>query len=212
MVISPSQAVPQISGVNMTTALSRLAGNAKLLLKLFGDFRKQNHDMVQQVQETLKTGDTETAQRLLHTLKGVAANLAMDALAEAAKAAEIALKEESTSSLAQAFDALQLKLDEVCNSIEQTLEPATPAPAPAPAAAAPELNMDEHSIRALTEAIRLAVRHSPDAAFVFETVRETLRRSYPQQADDIAANLDNFAFSAALKDLQQIAAELKLTV
>lgn len=207
MVTNSPQTVPQIAGVNMATALARLAGNAKLLLKLFGDFRKQNLTMVQQVQETLDAGDTETAQRLLHTVKGVAANLAMDDLAEAAKVAEYTVRENNRAALPQALAAMQVKLDEVCSSIEQALAPAEPAPVAVPGAV-----MDEHTKKAFAETIRLAVRHSPDAAFVFETVRETVRALHPQQADAIAGHLDSYAFGEALKELQKLAEELKLIV
>lgn len=199
----------------MPAALARLAGNAKLLLRLFGDFRTQNHDIVRQIRETIQAGDHETSVRLLHTVKGVAANLAIDIVAEAAKDAEHAAREQDTTGLNDALMVLEDRLRDVCQSIESTMAPVAAPIAPATPPKAPVQGgnpvVNPLIQQAMTETIRLAAQQSPDAIFVFETIRDDLRRIHPEQTDIIASSLDNYAFADASRHLATLAAALKLS-
>lgn len=204
----PQQSVPNIAGVNMPVALARLAGNAKLLVKLFGDFRKQNLNTIQQIREKQEAGDAETAVRLLHTLKGVAGNLAMENLAEAARIAEMATKDGNTAELEPAMKVLEEQLTTLCASIEAALAPAeapVASPAAAPAGQAPLSALVQ---KALAETMRLVNQQSPDATFVFETIRSDLRSQYPARVDHIAAHLDNYAFAEAARELRLLVADM----
>lgn len=203
----PQQSVPNIAGVNMPVALSRLAGNAKLLIKLFGDFRKQNHDTIQQIRDKQEAGDIETAVRLLHTLKGVAGNLAIDDLAEAARVAECATKDGNAAALEPAMQILEKQLVAVCDSIEAALAPQE-APAPPPAAPASGAPLSALVQKAMAETMRLVNQQSPDATFVFETIRSDLRGQYPAHVDRVAAHLDNYAFADAARELRLLAAAM----
>lgn len=206
------QALPDIPGVNMKTALARLAGNAKLLSKLFGDFRTQNLDMVNQIRQTIQSGDSETAVRMLHTLKGVSANLAIDSVSEAAKEAEFAARENDGPRLETALLLLQERLDAVCSAIVQALAPAAPVQTVAPPKAeqVSAANLSPLVRQAMAETIRLANMQSPDAIFVFETIREDLHHAYPKQTAAIAESLENYAFGESAKHLADLAATLKI--
>lgn len=211
----PQQSIPDIVGVNMSVALARLAGNAKLLIKLFGDFRKQNLDTIQQIREKQSEGDIDTAVRLLHTLKGVAGNLAIDDLAEAARVAEHATKEKDALALEPAMQHLEKQLNAVCASIEAALAPAGAPPTPSTPAkslvsttASENAAMSMLSQKAMAETMRLVNQQSPDATFVFETIRADLRSQYPDQVERIAGHLDNYAFADAARELRLLAADM----
>jgi HPt (histidine-containing phosphotransfer) domain-containing protein len=55
---------------------------------MLADFRHRYRDAAERVEELLRQGQPATAARILHTLKGVAGNLAMPALREDAQALE----------------------------------------------------------------------------------------------------------------------------
>ena len=57
------------------TGLSRVGGNRKLYLKLLRQFIEQQGPAVEQITEALARGDIALAERLAHTLKGVAGNI-----------------------------------------------------------------------------------------------------------------------------------------
>lgn len=202
------QALPDIPGVNMKTALARLAGNAKLLLRLFGDFRNQNLDMANQIREAFRSDDTETAVRLLHTLKGVSANLAIDAVSESAKEAEHAARENDTARLESALILLQERLEAVSVAIEAAT--AQPAAQPAASTVTASVSLSPLVQQAMAETQRLANMQSPDAIFVFETIREDLKHAFPKEAATIVANLENYAFAEASRHLAALATMLKI--
>ena len=64
-----------IAGLDTKDGLSRVGGNYKLYLKLLGQFLEQQGPTVAQITDALAKGDIVLAERLAHTLKGVAGNI-----------------------------------------------------------------------------------------------------------------------------------------
>ena len=61
--------------LDMKDGLSRVAGNQKLYLRLLAQFMAQQGPAVQQIRQAWADNDTALAERLAHSLKGVAANI-----------------------------------------------------------------------------------------------------------------------------------------
>jgi len=61
--------------VNVTDALKRIGGSMDLYKRLLNSFTGGDH--IDPIEEALSTGAMEEASRLIHTLKGVAANLSL---------------------------------------------------------------------------------------------------------------------------------------
>jgi two-component system sensor histidine kinase/response regulator len=72
----------------MKDGLSRVAGNRKLYLKLLRQFVEQQGPAIDQFSEALARGDIALAERLAHTLKGVAGNIGAKSTQAAAGALE----------------------------------------------------------------------------------------------------------------------------
>ncbi len=70
-----SDGLPDIDGLDTKDGLTRVAGNQKLYLKLLRQFAEQQGPAVGQISDALAKGDTALAERLAHTLKGVAGNI-----------------------------------------------------------------------------------------------------------------------------------------
>ncbi|RNC28784.1 MAG: Signal transduction histidine-protein kinase BarA [Candidatus Dichloromethanomonas elyunquensis] len=86
---------PDIPGILFADGLARLGGNQKLYRKLLLDFYAGNLETMENIKKALSKGDGKTARILVHTVKGVAANLGANQLAEAGSELEIALTQGS---------------------------------------------------------------------------------------------------------------------
>ena len=86
--------------LNWQDGVARVVNNRALYAKLLGRFADSLSDSPAKVSEALAAGNTEDARMQAHTLKGTAANLGAEALAEAAMHLEEAIKNgQDTSAL-----------------------------------------------------------------------------------------------------------------
>ena len=69
--------VPPIEGIDIAGGLKRVAGNQKLYRSLLEQFVAKQADASSQIADALEKNDRALAERLAHTVKGVAANLGM---------------------------------------------------------------------------------------------------------------------------------------
>jgi CheY-like chemotaxis protein/HPt (histidine-containing phosphotransfer) domain-containing protein len=67
--------LPAVEGVNISDGLNRVAGNRRLYRNLLQQFCEKEADAGDRIAQALETGDRVLAERLAHTLKGVAGNL-----------------------------------------------------------------------------------------------------------------------------------------
>ena len=72
--------------VDVEDALKRIGNNMSLYKRLLQKFSGEDH--LKPLEKALKTGATEEASRLIHSLKGVAANLSLKKLSTAASELE----------------------------------------------------------------------------------------------------------------------------
>src|SRR6185295_6329123 len=83
-----SDGLPALAGLDTKDGLSRVGGNRTLYLKLLRQFVEQQGRAVEQIAEALARGDVALAERIAHSLKGVAANLGATQVPSAAGALE----------------------------------------------------------------------------------------------------------------------------
>jgi len=81
-----------LPGIDIVTGLQRVGGNRKLFRKLLAEFYLDHSNDIVAIQDGLASGDTELAQRLAHTIKGVAATIGAEELHLMAKNLEAAIK------------------------------------------------------------------------------------------------------------------------
>lgn len=77
-----------IAGFNLSAGLSAVGNNRKLYANLLGKFAARYATITEDIASSLQSNDLDTAVRLAHTVKGIAANLGAESLAEAAGALE----------------------------------------------------------------------------------------------------------------------------
>src|SRR4029453_153792 len=80
--------VPAVEGLDAADGLLRVAGNKSLYTKLLRQFVAQQAAAAARIAEALNAGDHATAERLAHTVKGVAGNLGAGPVHRSASALE----------------------------------------------------------------------------------------------------------------------------
>ncbi|MBF0398891.1 MAG: response regulator, partial [Desulfobacterales bacterium] len=74
----------EFKGLNMKAALSRLGGKQEFYFKLLEGFYKNHSNATDEIRKAMENDDYELAERIAHTMKGVAGNIGADDLQEAA--------------------------------------------------------------------------------------------------------------------------------
>lgn len=100
-IASPKQldevVLPQIAGINLEDGLRRVAGNKRLYLDLLAQFASNQVDAASQISAALDIRDPKFAERIAHTIKGVAGNLGMSEVQSAARNLEKAIRDAQDS-------------------------------------------------------------------------------------------------------------------
>jgi HPt (histidine-containing phosphotransfer) domain-containing protein len=106
----------------MAAGLRRVAGNAGAYLSLLRRFRAGQGGRTQELRAALQANDTQAAQRLAHTLKGVAGTLGAEGVQHAAAALEEALRDGAAPAPAEVLvDALDAVLGPLLDALAQAL-------------------------------------------------------------------------------------------
>jgi PAS domain S-box-containing protein len=92
---APVDELPAIAGLDIDNGLHRLGGNRKLYLKLLRQFASDEAESPELIAAQIAAGDFETAERTAHTVKGIAANLAISDVQAAAGELEKAIREKA---------------------------------------------------------------------------------------------------------------------
>jgi two-component system sensor histidine kinase/response regulator len=140
-----SASLPVVEGLDTAQGLRRVAGNRSLYVSLLRQFLETQADAALKIGESLEAGERAVAERLAHTVRGVAGNLAAGPVQAAAGALENAIRhgaeparvETLRTQLAEALDRLSSKLGPLLSNSEPILAeaPARPAAPPADPAA-----------------------------------------------------------------------------
>jgi two-component system, sensor histidine kinase and response regulator len=87
--------IPAFDGIDTASGLGRVSGNKDLYRKLLVKFYDEYPRAGAEITAALEAGDRELAQRLAHTVKGVAGNIGAGDLQAAAEPLERAIKEDA---------------------------------------------------------------------------------------------------------------------
>jgi len=192
----------QIAGVDTRSALRRTGGNPKryeILLRKFAESAN-----VEEIREAHASGDTATAARAAHSLKGAAANLGATAVANAAAEVETAIA--TGHSVQPGLDVLAAKLRTVVEAIqsalpnEQVTDNTHAARADPSSVVAP--------LRLLT---KLLSNDDGEAAdFIVDAQPDLAKVLTGSEITTLQAFVGNYDFNGALKCVSEIADRLGL--
>jgi PAS domain S-box-containing protein len=199
--------IPDIAGINSADGLKRVAGNKRLYLDLLAQFaEKQGHASIH-VRDALESGDRNLAERIAHTVKGVAGNIGITEIQAAAARLERAIR-EGDSATPGLLDQFASQLDSQIHAIQEGLHhlsAADPKGAGELPFVAEEASAAVARLRVLLEA------NDGDAGEAFLGVQKAIGgRVEHSLVEALGMAVGDFEFDAASAKLEQIAKELNL--
>jgi CheY-like chemotaxis protein/HPt (histidine-containing phosphotransfer) domain-containing protein len=189
--------LPEVEGVDVAGGLKRVAGNRRLYRSLLEQFASKQAGAAGQIAELLKAGDRGAAERLAHTVKGVAGNIGIAAVQEVAAKVERAIK-NNDEAVAGLLPELETALGRQVEAICRALVPAVPQ-------AVGEFNA-ETATAAVRRLSQLIADNDGDAADAMQPVAEALVGKVDAgQLGELRAAIDEFDFDKAAVKLGEIA-------
>ena len=194
-------ALPVLPGLDTAAGLLRVGGNRALYLRLLRQFSDKQADAGQRIAAALAASDTATAERIAHTVRGVAGNIGLLDVQHSATALERALGDGSAEAGA-ALSAFSTALDTAVSGLRHALGAQDPE-------AEPTLAPDDvaRSSGYATRFAQLLAANDGEAADYFSTHRPALRHVLGAGATArIESALGDYEFEQALDDLREAAA------
>ena len=198
--------IPDIEDVDVTGGVKRVAGNKRLYRDLLGQFVEKHAAAAEDICEALKADDKQLAERIAHTVKGVAGNLGIASVQSSAATLEKAIREgdpEISARLAE-FGAI---VEKQVRAIAVALE-----------AGAPVIAKQEHSSFDPQAASTMASRlkelldssdgESDEAFTAFRNAIGSVAES--SSLDALGAAIRDYDFDSATAQLAELVQELSL--
>jgi CheY-like chemotaxis protein len=208
---APQAAVslPVIDGLELDSALQRLAGDSVLLRRLLGRFCETERDCIARVRQALAAQAQGDAVRMVHSLKGLAGNIGARELAQRAVDLESLLRHpREGAGLESMLLQVEQDLARLVESIEAALQLAEPV-----APAAPETtDMDAATLFAGLDRLHsLLDEDDGESMHVLEPLLPALRaRGHGRAADALAELIRRYAYEEALQGLTSLRQALSI--
>jgi HPt (histidine-containing phosphotransfer) domain-containing protein len=192
----PIDEVPKIEGLDTSNALRRVTGNRKLYMKLLRQFVEGQADATDRIRAAIAAGERAVAERLAHTVKGVAGSIGANALQAVADALEHGIKAGSESAAQVA--AFETELGGLVGRLREKLPAVSQAADFAPAA------LDRAAVGPAVLRTAALLGDSDGDAVDFVTDNAGLLRPLfqPAQYGTFEKAVNSFDFEAALAELR----------
>lgn len=113
---------PDIPGVNVSESLRRMGGNLKIYYRMLEHFSLDQKNVVAEIRTALAGGDQKKAERLAHTLKGLAGTIGCDALQNKSREVEESIRNDLTAEIETHLAQLESTLVALLVGIDRALQ------------------------------------------------------------------------------------------
>jgi signal transduction histidine kinase/CheY-like chemotaxis protein len=194
--------IPDIPGVNSSDGLKRVAGNRRLYRDLLAQFSAKEGNAAAQISTALEDGDLKLAERIAHTVKGVAGNIGITEVQSVAQKVEKALRDgDGTASMLLVEFASVMRTQ--VHAIEQALHDSTTARTEEVQTS--PFNTEE-AVAAIARLRTLLEASDGDAEESFRSLQHAVTGAVEKpQLDALISSINDFDFAAALLKLDEIA-------
>jgi two-component system sensor histidine kinase/response regulator len=195
---------PEIAGVDVEGGLKRVAGNKRLYRDLLQQFAAKQAAAGSQISAAIKSGDSHLAESMVHTIKGVAGNIGLGKVLEAAEKLERAIRREDADKL-RLFEEFRGVLKYQVQAIRQAIFAVAPG---RPAKGKSEMFDAQAATTAIVHLRALLESSDGDAAEAFLAVENILAGTLDEsRLDALSAAISEFDFERALVKLNEITRE-----
>lgn len=119
---SAPEPLPDLPGINVAEIVRRIGGNVALYFSLLDKFRVKQWNFATSFREALAANDQDTAERLAHTLRGIAGTLGAESLQDLARLLESSIKKGESGEVDSLLARVDKELAIFIASIDQVLE------------------------------------------------------------------------------------------
>lgn len=124
LTLSNDKKVPEtIEGLDVRAGLKRVLGKEDLYLSMLTKFLNGQQHVIASMQQSLQTKDWPTLERIAHTLKGLAANIGAQHIADKASLVESAAKQENIDEVNNYLESLAGPLEKILSALSEALMP-----------------------------------------------------------------------------------------
>ena len=193
-------AFAEIEGVDTASGLKRVAGNKRLYRNLLARFADEQCDAGSQISAAIDGGQQELAERLAHTVKGVAGNIGVEGVFNTAARLERAIRERD----ARVRGLVEEFTQSLSSQIQTIGRALSDAPVHQPAA---RTAFDANAaLAAITNLRALLEASDGDAIEAFVAVGRLLTGAVEEESlNALGAAISNFDFATALLRLDDLA-------
>jgi two-component system sensor histidine kinase/response regulator len=180
--------------------LRRIKNNKPLYNKLLNKYLQNNRNFSENIKTAVDSGNQSEAQRIAHTLKGVAANLGALSTAVAARQLEEAIKNNQLEDCDKLINHTQFELDKSFSAVSAYLHPGeNPAP-PAPKKQNPGMDQIHEQ---LTRLKTLLEDDDTGSQSIIERLKENVSGSELESPiDKLNELISSYRFEEALEFLE----------
>jgi HPt (histidine-containing phosphotransfer) domain-containing protein len=198
--------LPEIAGVDVAGGIKRVAGNKRLYRDLLLQFVAKQADAPEQILAAIDSGDMNLAERLAHTVKGVAGNLGLGEVFSVAEKLEKAIRREGVvdAALMEEFSAV---IDRQVGAIRQAMEEVKGMMAEQTAAEAGNTEFDAEATAASIARLKTLLEACDgEAAEAYLEVERALAGTVARpHLDALNVAINEFDFEAAIAELDKVA-------
>lgn len=200
-----------LPGIDMAAGLKVAMGNTGLFRRLLQGFHQDYQNSAAVLRQALADGDLKEAGGLVHTLKGVSANIGARRLHEAAKALEPVIGNEAGERLSREVDRFENALNQTLWSIGQLDEK---TPASGASGEKPSLSRPKPVDPVVARLAKLLADGESEAVGYLDSIKSTLSGCVEQEADraqlrQLEQQINNYEYKTALRTLEALAVSLK---
>ncbi len=185
--------------LDMKQGLARLEGNSELYFRLLQEFAAETRSMEEKILEAIESKDQKSAERLVHTVKGMSGILGAMDLAAASLDLEMVLKEggEIKVGLARFAESLQQVLQSIAaltdaqNNLNTIAEKSQPV-------------SEEEVARRMAELTAMLHEKNFQSGSKWNELKQLLPMLTEEKCQQLDHALNSFEFETALKMLAEI--------
>jgi two-component system sensor histidine kinase/response regulator len=116
---SAADALPDLPGVKVAASVRRIGGNVALYYSLLEKFRTNHRQVILEIRKAIAADDPKTAERLAHTLRGIAGTLGAESLQNQAEQLENCFKNGASGDIESLLTQVGQGVAELITQIDQ---------------------------------------------------------------------------------------------
>ncbi|MEI6206498.1 MAG: response regulator [Desulfuromonadales bacterium] len=212
LIATKAEGISTIPGLDFNSALTRMGGSTRLLSRMINRFAETQADVMIRIGSTISDGDTETALREAHTVRGLAGNIGAVSMAESAGVVERMLKQGETEGLDDALNAMAAELASLLERIPVAM--GEPEETEIHQCSSAMLTVDKDALtNDLRQFAAMLADYDSSVDELFEGLSGRLIALDQENAHkELLKLVTGYKFDAALERLQKMARELDITL